>query len=167
MSRRLHRILTIAALTSGALRAQTVLTLSSATVPPGGTASLELSLKSDGPPIAALEWTFRLEGIGAIAVDTGPALISAAKTVVCTGDTALYRCLGVGANAEMIPNGIVARISATLAPDSHSAVLQIVEALGSTPDAAPISIDTAIARITVDGLFGPRPPSTARRSGRK
>ena len=41
------------------LPAQTNLALSSATVPPGGVAALDLSLSSDpSNPLAALEWTF-------------------------------------------------------------------------------------------------------------
>ena len=61
---------------SNPLRAQTSLALSSATVPPGGTTALNLSLSSlSSGPLAAVQWTFSYPAtsVGSLTVAAGPA----------------------------------------------------------------------------------------------
>ena len=67
---------------SNLLPAQTNLALSSATVPPGGAAALNLSLSSaPASPLAAVQWTlnYPATSVGSLTVAAGPALTSAGK----------------------------------------------------------------------------------------
>src|ERR1017187_2587943 len=93
------------------LQAQTSLALSSATVPPGGTTALTLSLSSPpSSPLAAIQWTFSypVTSVGSLTVAAGPALSSAGKTLSCTG----------GVNSNTISDGVVATLSVTLSGSS-------------------------------------------------
>jgi len=83
---------------------------------------------------ASLQWTFRYPSasVSLLTADDGPALISAGKTAVCSGDAAAYKCLTVGANTGTIHNGVIARLTAVLAPGSTKAPIQIESPLGAS-----------------------------------
>ena len=72
------------------LKAQTCLSLSTAAITLGGTATLELALdSSSGTPPAALQWTFQYPSSGLVSLnaENGPAATAAGKTVMCNGST--------------------------------------------------------------------------------
>lgn len=122
---------------TSALRAQTCLVLVPPTYNPDGTAWLELSLYSfHRTPPAAVQWTFQYStsNISSLTVDDGPALTAAGKTAFCAGDGAEYKCLAVGLNANTIANGVIAKVTAVLAPGSTTATIQITNPLGASAD---------------------------------
>ena len=133
------------------LPAQNCLTLSTAVVSSGGTASLELSLNSsaDTPP-AALQWSLQypLSAIRSLTVDVGSAVSAASKTVMCAPNAAGYTCLAVGANANAIANGVIAKITAVLAPEASSAVIQVVNPLAVSDAGYFIPISATSGSIT-------------------
>jgi hypothetical protein len=158
------RLLPLVALLIPGLNAQICLTLSSAASTPGESASLELSLDSSRETApAALQWTLQYppSAIRSLTVDDGPALTAASKTVMCTPNAAGYTCLAVGANARSIANGVIAKITAVLAPDTATAVIQVVNPLAASADGYFIPIvgrsgDITTANVSRDRRL--RPP---------
>ena len=133
------------------LNAQTTLVLSSATATSLESASLELSLdSSDGVTPAAVQWTFQYPAaaIRSITVEDGPALVAAGKTVLCGGDASAYTCLAVGLNAELIPDGVVAKVIVELAPDENGGTLAFTDAIGVSAAGHPIPIYTKNGNVT-------------------
>lgn len=119
-----------------AIDAQTCMLLSPPTITARGTASLDLSLYSvrGSAMPASVQWTFQYPSasISLLTVGDGPALISSGKTAVCSGDAAAYKCLTVGMNTGSIHNGVIARLTAVLAPGSTTAPIQIESPLGAS-----------------------------------
>ncbi len=135
----------LACLSSAPAFAQTdALVLSSATVSPGGSASLNLSLTSPGGSApAALQWTFvysptNIVNIGAIA---GAAATAAGKSLECAASSGSYTCLltGItasGLDANIIQNGVVAVVTATISASTTTTSIGIANALGATQSGA-------------------------------
>lgn len=146
--------------------------LSQATNVADGTASIDLSLySSSGEPPAALQWTLRYSTstISSLTVDDGPMLTSAAKTAICAGDAAAYRCLAVGANTMTIANGVIAKVIAVLAPGASTATMRISESLGASATGYLIPISSRIKPITgayVTDDCRLHPPPRGRSGGR-
>ena len=137
--------------------AQTCLMLSQPTVTPDGKALLNLSLYSQpGAVPAALQWAFQYpsSGITSLSVDDGPSLTAAGKTSICNGDANGYTCLAVGANMNRIANGVIAEVTAVLAPGSPLPTIQIQNAQGASPEGYFLPI-----RVSQDC----RPPALRRR----
>ena len=151
------------------LNAQTCLVLSPATIAADGTASMDLSLYSSSvEPPAAIQWTFRYpaSSISSLTVDDGPMLTSAEKTAICAGDAAAYKCLAVGANAKTITNGVIAKVTAVLAPGASTATIQITNTLGASAAGYVIPISSRIkpatgADVSNDCRLLPPPRGTA------
>lgn len=122
---------------------QSVLTLGSATAAPGVPVSLNLSLASSGTAPAALQFTlsYPASGIAALAATTGPASVSAGKSISCASVSGAYTCVLYGINSTTIPNGVVAVVGVTLASATPSASIQVTNAEGAslTGDAIAIS----------------------------
>ena len=119
---------------SNPLRAQTSLALSSATVPPGGTTALNLSLSSlSSGPLAAVQWTFSYPAasVGSVTVAAGPALLSTGKTLSCAGEVSSYTCIAWGLNSSTISSGVVATLSVTLS-GSNGVPVTISNSLGAS-----------------------------------
>jgi hypothetical protein len=142
------------------LKAQICLTLSTAAVEPGGTASLDLSLNASAsdPPPAALQWTlqFPSSAIRSLTVDDGPAVTTAGKTVICAPKTDGYTCLAVGGNLKTIGNGVIAKITAALAPDAATATIQVVNPLAASPEGYFIPITARGGIITTANVSSDR-----------
>jgi hypothetical protein len=161
-ARKVRRCLPIILWTSG-LTAQTCLVLSPAIITPDGTALLDLALHSfprTAPSV--VQWTFRFpsSSISSLTVDDGPTLTSAGKTAVCAGVANSYQCLAVGLNRNAIADGVIAKVTATLAPGATRASIQITNTLGSSADGNPIPIFSSVlsdagARISADCKFLP------------
>jgi hypothetical protein len=153
-ARKLLPGLPIFALILSSVNAQTCLILSSAKARPDGTVSLDLSLNSlSGPPPAAVQWTFRYSSsaILSITVDDGPALLSTGKTTFCAEGAAAYKCLITGVNSNTVPNGVIAKVTAVLAPGAHTATIQVREALGASIGGDSIAISSESGTITEGG----------------
>jgi hypothetical protein len=135
----------LASLSSTPAFSQTdAIALSSGTVSPGGVASLNLSLTSPaGNEPAALQWTlvYPPADIVALTASIGSAATSAGKSLSCTGSPGFYTCFltGVntnGLNTNLIQNGVVAVVTATLSPSTATTSIAIANALGATPSAS-------------------------------
>jgi hypothetical protein len=115
-----------------------VFVLSSGFALPGGSISLNLTYKSEGSVSpAAVQWTLAFDpaSITAISVTTGPAAVTSAKSITCSAANAAYACLLWGANANGIPNGIVATVNVTVAPSVSGPVPLALENLQeASPD---------------------------------
>lgn len=136
--------------TSG-LNAQTRLKLSPATITADGTALLDLSLySSPGTEPAAVQWTFQYQSssISSLTVDDGPMLTLAGKAAFCAGDASAYRCMAAGANMKTIASGVIAKVTAVLAPGASTATIQITNCLGASTAGSPIPISSIIIPAT-------------------
>jgi hypothetical protein len=160
-----HLRLSIVLLFAGAIHAQTTLALSSATAT-GESVSLELSLNSSaGVTPAAIQWSLHYSprAVRAITVEDGPALGPVAKTVLCGGEAGAFTCMAVGYNAELIPDGVVARVNVALAPGEKAADIAITDALGASILGYPIAIIATGGTATAGPNTSPPVPVRRRR----
>jgi len=136
--------------TSG-LSAQSCLVLSPAAVSSGGIALLNLSLyTSPGTAPAAVQWTFQYasSNVRSLTVDDGPALTSAGKTAMCSGNADAYNCLAVGFNSNAITGGVIAKVTAVLAPSATTAAISIARSLATSAAGNLIPISPKITSAT-------------------
>jgi hypothetical protein len=141
------------ALCAGALNAQTCLMVSRPEIATGGTAFMNLFLySSSGAAPAAIGWTFEYSSsdITSLTVDDGPSLTAAGKTSICNSDPAAYNCLAIGANANTVGNGVIARLTAVVAPGAPSPIVHIKNPLGASPEGHFIAI-----RVSTDCMLHP------------
>ncbi len=149
----------------GALNAQTCLVLSPATITADGSALLDLSLfMPPGAAPAAVQWTFQYPStsISSLTVDDGPMLTSAGKTAICSGSAAAYHCLAVGLNTKSIGNGVIAKVTAVLAPGASTPAIVITDSFGASTSGKAIPIPLRIqtpagAKVSSDCRLHPPP----------
>src|SRR5690349_14749506 len=93
-------------LSSNMLRAQSSLSLSSATGSPGTAVTLGLTLSGAASP-AGMQWTFSYPAasVSSFVVSAGPAATAAGKTVQCSGSSTAYVCVVSGINKNVIAGG--------------------------------------------------------------
>lgn len=118
------------------IQGQTCMVLSRPVLTPSGTMTFDLSLRSaPGGKPAALQWSFQFSSsnIAALTVEDGPALAPSRKSTFCAGNPGSFNCLAAGRNSAPIGDGIVAKVTATLAPGSDSANLAIASPWGASP----------------------------------
>jgi hypothetical protein len=131
--------------TSG-LCAQTCLSLSPPVIGVDGTAEFELSLYSPrGTAPAAVQWTFQYEAsrIASLTVTDGPALQASSKTAICDGDATPHNCLAAGLNKRIIVDGVIAKVTAVLAPGAITAAMatmQITGLIAASAEGFPIPV---------------------------
>src|ERR1035441_9695651 len=137
------------------LQAQTSLALSSATVPLGAAAALNLSLSSPTlSPTLAIQWTFNYPAasLGSLTVAAGPALSSAGKTVSCAAGVNSYSCIAWGMNSTAISDGVVATLSVT--PSGNGAVpVTISNSLGASLTGDAIAVTGAGGTVSVAAVI--------------
>jgi hypothetical protein len=131
------------------LRAQSTLVLSSGTVAPGGSVTLNLTLSSafDSQP-AGIQWTFIYPAAKVLvwSMAAGPALIASGKSITCAAKDTRYRgavgytCLAVGLNANPIADGVVATLVTSLASGAGATLIDLSNTLGASPAGSYISI---------------------------
>jgi hypothetical protein len=132
------------------------LALSSAVVPPGGTASLNLSLTSPaGSEPAGLEWTliYSTSAITNITATIGAAGTAAGKVLSCSLSPGSYTCFVTGLstsglNANIIQNGVVAVVTATISVGTTVASIGVIGALGATQSGTGTTITATGGTIT-------------------
>ena len=131
------------------------LALSSAVVPPGGTATLSLSLSASGSQVAGLQWTivYPPSAVVAITASAGSAATNALKSLKCAGSSGTYSCFLTGLNASglnenPIPNGVVASVSVTISSTAASVSLGITNAMGATQSGGAVAITGTGGTIT-------------------
>ncbi|MGD0361579.1 MAG: DUF4082 domain-containing protein [Bryobacteraceae bacterium] len=133
------------------------LALSSAVATPGGTVSLNLSLSSSsGSPPAAIQWTFAYSpsDVIAIAAAASASATAAGKSLACTGSPGVYSCFltglsSGGLDANVMPDGVIAVMTATMSPASSGTTIGITSALGASASASPIQTTATGGTITV------------------
>ena len=123
---------------------QSTLTLSSATAPYGGTASLTLSLASTaGNQPAALQWTlsYPSASTSTLLVNASPAVVAAGKSITCNAVSGGYACIAFGMNANAIPDGAVATVSVGLGSATVPVAVNLSGGVGATPtgDVIPVT----------------------------
>jgi hypothetical protein len=136
------------------LGAQTCLVLSPVSIRPDGATSLDLALYTvAGTRPSAVQWTFQYPSasVKRLAVEEGAALTSVEKTAICAGDATTYKCLTVGA-AGAIDDGIIAKVTAVLAPGNTMTAIVIKNALGTSPTGNLIPI---ASKVRLPGSGGP------------
>ena len=127
------------------------LVLSSSAVSPGGTASLSLSLTSPaGSEPAGLQWTlvYSPTDIVALSALAGTSATAAGKSLSCAGSPGSYTCLLTGLNANIVQNGVVAVVTATISPSTTATYIGIANALGATQSASADPITATGGTIT-------------------
>ncbi len=119
--------------------AQASLALSSSSAAAGGAFSLNLSLSSlSAPAVAGLQWTLNYPvGINNLVITAGPSLTAAGKSLTCSMTTQGYECVATGQNQNVIANGLIATVSATV---SGSAAINITGAVAAASNGTSIPI---------------------------
>jgi hypothetical protein len=128
------------------IQAQPCLMLSRPVVTADGLAQIDLRLSSTSNAAAStIQWTlqFSSANIATLTIQDGSALVAAGKTAICRQDAASSQCLAVGANANPIANGIIARITAVLAPGIAIPSLQVTNPLAASPEGYPLPVRLA------------------------
>src|SRR5437016_5865615 len=140
-------------LISGSAYSQISLSLASGTAVQGGSVSLNLSLSAS--TASALQWTlsYAAADVASVSVAAGPALTAAGKTIQCSTGIGSTICLAWGMNSTVIANGVVAVVTATLAPATSGASVPISagSALGSFADGTSVAVSSSGGTITVQG----------------
>lgn len=128
------------------------LSLASGSGKPGATISLDLTLTSNQPAVAAVQWTFTYwaTDVAGIDVAAGPAAVSAGKSVTCRGGAGGVNCLLWGVNTNIIPNGVVARVKVTLAATSAAvSSIRVSDVLGAAADGGEIAMEARGSVLTI------------------
>ena len=150
-------------LIAGSAYSQTSLSLASGTAVQGSSLSLNLSLSAS--TASALQWTlsYAAANVTSVSVAAGPALTAAGKTIQCSTGTGATVCLASGLNSTLIANGVVAVVTATLAPTSSASVpISVGGTMGSLGDGtASVTVTGTGGTITVQGPPPPPPDTTA------
>lgn len=138
----------------GCVFGQEMLTLSSASAAAGGTATLNLTMKSAGTPQAAgVQWTisYAAADFTAIHVATGPAAQAAGKSASCNTVAGSYKCLVFGLNNSAISNGVIATITLAVSSSTTatSAAVQIVDALGAGPAGNAVTVSGTTGTVSI------------------
>jgi hypothetical protein len=111
------------------------LSLSSGTIWSGSPATLTLSLRStSGPTPAAIQWNLEYSPsvITEIRIDNGAAAVTGDKAIFCAENQRGQTCLAMGRNANVIPDGTVAVLTATLAPGVTSATIVVTNTVAAS-----------------------------------
>lgn len=148
-----------------ALQAQSCLVLSQPIDKADGTTTLEVSLYSPtGTRPVAIQWTMQAPAgnVSTVAMEDGPILAAAGKTVICSGEAGSYQCLATGANMKAIGNGLIAKLVAVPTPGSGALRIQISNPMAVSADGYQLPIDfkvKATAGADLSRECRPRPPA--------
>jgi uncharacterized protein (TIGR03437 family) len=140
--------LTVLSWFSYGLIAQTsALSLSSAVVNPGGTATLGLALTVSGTAPSGLQWTITYSPtqISGISIAPGPSASAATKTLYCAAAAGAATCLLTGLSANTIGSGVVAYLSATAVPGATTASIQISNPIGVDSSGNGLGVTSAVS----------------------
>ena len=138
------------------------LVLASASVPPGGSVVLGLSLTSAATAPAGLQWTLNYSpnDISAISVAAGSVSEAAGKSTSCVGSSGSYTCLAVGLNSNTIGNGVVAAVTVTTSLTAASSTsITLTGTLGVAPNGDAVAVTGTGGTITVTGSVDTTAPS--------
>ncbi len=129
----------------GSIAQASSLSLSSAVVNPGGTATLGVALTVSGTAPAGLEWTmaYSPSQISAISITPGPAATAAVKTLSCASGSGVATCILTGMNTDAIGSGVVAYLNATVAPGTTTTSIQISSLDGTDSNGNGLSVTSA------------------------
>ncbi len=140
----------------GSIAQASDLSLSSAVVNPGGTATLSATLTVSGTAPAGLEWriSYSTSQISAISITPGPATSAAVKTLSCASGSGVATCIVTGMNTNALASGVVAYVTATIASGTTTASLQISNEMGTDSSGNGLSVtSTGSGSIVVPSLL--------------
>jgi hypothetical protein len=134
---------------------------------------MTLSLRStSGASPATVQWSFEYPSstIASLTVEDGPAAAAVQKTVVCVTNPRGCVCLVLGLNAEPIPDGTLAWVSAKLAPGAAGGNIQVANALAASGGGDAIAVAPSGGEISEPSRTLPpqqrRPPAKRGTAGR-
>jgi hypothetical protein len=135
--------------------AQVALSLSSANVSQGQTATLNLTSASGGTA-SGIQWSLSTTSdIVSIQVAAGPAATAAGKSVSCNGK----KCLVSGMNMNVIPDGILATVNVSISPaGTGTEQVQFSGVVGSSPSGAELTGSGSAGVLTIATPSTPPPP---------
>ena len=156
-ARRLFHITLLLASCIGSAFSQTVsLSASNVAGVPGGTSAFTVSLASGGAQPSGLEWTmnYSTSGITGLEVAVAGTAASANKTVACTPGSGTVTCILYGMNETVIPDGVVAQVSVSLAPTATAAntVIQFTNAAASDVTGSALAATATGPQVTLEAL---------------
>lgn len=103
--------------------------------------------------IAGVQWAFAYSTshFSGFTVSAGPAALAAGKSIACNGAGGQLVCLISGLNATAMASGVVAVANLTVSPDaeSTSSIVQMVNALGATPQAGGVAVNPIGGTVTI------------------
>jgi len=138
-------------LSSAGFSQNAVLGLPSVSGAPGSSISLDLTLSSSQNAIASAQWTLKYwpVDVAGLNVVAGPA--AAGKSLYCASGTGTVKCILAGLTSGVLADGVVARVTASLAPGTPNAVstIGVTGALGASQQGATIPIQGRAAVITI------------------
>src|ERR1700744_1748822 len=129
----------------GSIAQASDLSLSSAVVNPGGTATLSVNLTVSGTAPAGLQWriSYFPTQITAISITLGRATLAGLKTLSCASGSGAATCIVTGMNRYTLASGVVANITATVAPGITFAPIQLSDQIGTDTHGNGLSITSA------------------------
>lgn len=119
---------------------------------PGSTISLDLTLTSHQPSVAAAQWTltYWATDVAGISVGAGPVAVSAGKSITCGGRAGVVTCFLWGLNTNSIPDGVVARVKVNLSATSAVvSSIRLSNVLGATANGGAIAIEARGSVLTI------------------
>ena len=128
------------------------LSLASGSGVPGAEISLDLTLTSNQPAVAAVQWifTYWATDVAGLDVVAGPATISAGKSIVCRAESGTVKCLLWGLNLTTIPDGVVARVKVNLAATSAAvSSIRLSNVAGAAANGGAIAIEARGSVLTI------------------
>lgn len=130
------------------LRGQSVaLSLASGSAAPSGIVTLNLSSKSVSAQAGSFAWTlnYAAKDLTLVGVSDGPALTSVGKSTTCNLAAGTASCVASGVTASAIPDGVIAAVTFSPAPQPSSTSLAVAV---SGPGAASLAGDAVAASAT-------------------
>ena len=123
------------------------LSLTSAVANPSGTATLSLTLNAVTTSPAGLQWslTYPAAQFSAVSVTAGPVASAGAKTLGCVNTATGATCLLAGLNNTGLTPGVVAYVTATVAPGVTTSSIQVSRALGADVNAKGLTVAAGAA----------------------
>ena len=136
------------------LNGQPSLTLSSASAPGGGSATLNLSVSSpSGSEPAALQWTANYPAANVVSVSATAS--TGGKPLTCTGALGSYTCVSNDLTSNVIANGTIASLTFNLAAGATTMPITLTSTYGVTPAGSSDSTTGAGGSITVPSTGAP------------
>jgi len=132
-----------------------------------GILSADITFDSQaGLPPASIEWTLGFPTSQFSQIVAGPVAVQAGKTVQCTGQYAIARCLLIGSNANSMASGVIATVHLAVLPTANVAsplILSNITAASPSGDAMTVQGDGTTVSLSSPPVT--TPPGTVFQTG--